>query len=89
MALNSTAGKWFYLLTTDFLYFSPSLPRAFSQENMTFDHFATYSPLEVKFLHLQNHSHHWRGANRASNSQEGVRVLEYKNAGVVQVPLVI
>lgn len=56
---------------------------------MIFDRFATYAPLEVKFLHLQNHSHHQRGASRASNSQEGVWVLEYKNPVVMQAPLVI
>lgn len=49
----------------------------------------TYSLLEVKFLHLQNHSHHQRGASHASNSQEGVRVLEYKKLVAMQAPLVI
>lgn len=56
---------------------------------MTFDNFATYSLLEVKFLHLQNHSHHQRGASMSCNLQEGVNMSEYNNPVVMEAPLLI
>lgn len=46
---------------------------------MTFDHSDTFFPLEVKFLHLEDHSHYQRGASRASNlhkTHESTRVQE-------------
>lgn len=56
----------------------------FHKKNMNFDHSAAFSPLEVKFLHLENHSHYQRGSSHASNLHKHMRAPEWKNPAVMQ-----
>lgn len=61
----------------------------FHKKTINFDHSATFSPLEVKFLHLENHSHYQGGSSRASNLHKHVRVPGWKNPAVMQGAIVI